>query len=138
LTDATNFSTLTNVQGALDYLFEFTKTRKVINHAVTTSANYNNPTVPNANFALGYVQFIGYDASYTDIYFPPVGTGYTYEDGTVYRIVHNGEPGDGNLIVKYRNVDTSADVAVLELAPRDSISLIWDADTNEYLYAVGI
>jgi hypothetical protein len=59
-------------------------------------------------------------------------------DGTVYRIVHNGEPGDGNFIVKYRNVDTSADVAVLELAPRDSISLIWDADTNEYLYAVGI
>jgi hypothetical protein len=138
LTDSTNFGSSTNVQQALDYLFEFTKTRKIISHAVTSSIDYSGATVPNPNFALGSVQFIGYDASYTTIYFPPVGTGYSYADGTVYRIVHNGEPGDANFVVKYRNVDTSTDVAVLELAPRDSISLIWDADTGSYLYAVGI
>jgi hypothetical protein len=138
LTDISNFGTSVNAQQALDFLFEFSKTRKVISHASTSTIDYSGTTVPNPNFALGYVQFISYTPGFTDIYFPPVGTGYTYEDGTVYRIVHNGDNGDPNYVVKYYNVDTSTTVAVLELAPRDSISLIWDTDTNSYFYAVGI
>lgn len=138
ISDATNFSTLTTLQGALDYLFNFTQTRKIIQHVVASSTDYSDPATANAGFAAGKVHFINYDASNTEIYLPKVASGVSYPDGTVYRIVHNGDYTTNNYTVKYANYTTSTTVNVLELAPRDTISLIWDSATSSYLAGVGL
>lgn len=138
ISDATNFSTLTTLQGALDYLFNFTQTRKIIQHVVASSTDYSDPATANAAFAAGKVHFINYDASNTEIYLPKVAPGVSYPDGTVYRIVHNGDYLTNNYTVKYANYTTSTTIDVLELAPRDTISLIWDSDSSSYLTGVGL
>jgi hypothetical protein len=135
LSDATNFSTLTTVQGALDYLFNFTQTRKIIQHVVTSSTDYSSPTVPNSNFSTGKVHFINYNAGNLDIHLPPAGT---YPDGTVYRLVHNGTYEDSNYNIKFYDAATSTATTIFELAPRDTISFIWDADSSSYLFGVGL
>ena len=135
LSDATNFSTLTTVQGALDYLFNFTQTRKIIQHVVTSSTDYSSPTSPNSNFSTGKVHFINYNAGNLDIHLPPAGT---YPDGTVYRLVHNGTYADSNYNIKFYDAATTTTTTIFELAPRDTISFIWDADSSSYLFGVGL
>ena len=134
LSDATNFPSITTLQSALDYLFNFTQTRKIIQHVVTNSADYSNPTTANVNFPTGKVHFINYDSDHLDIFLPP--STQSYPDGTVYRLVHNGNHGDENYIIKYSNGTTST--AIFELAPRDTMSFIWDADSSSYLFGVGL
>ncbi len=136
LSSTTNFPSITTLQAALDYLFNFTQTRKVIQHVVTSSTEYSSPTVPNVNFGSGKVHFINYNAANLNIYLPPTSTPHV--DGTVYRIVHNGNHGDNNYTIKYYNSATSTTVDIFELAPRDTISFIWDADTSSYLFGVGL
>ena len=136
LSDATNFSTLTTVQGALDYLFNFTQTRKIIQHVVTSSTDYSDSNVPNSNYSTGKVHFINYNSSNLNIFLPPNTT--SYPDGTVYRLVHNGTYSDSNYTIKYYNSATSTNVDVFELAPRDTISFIWDSDSSSYLFGVGL
>lgn len=146
LASATNFPGLNNLQQALDYLFNFTQIRKVVQHVVNSSTAYGNAVTPNADFAAGRVHFINYNAGNTSIYLPPAHQNVTYANGTVYRIVHNGAYTDGNLIIKYRSGTINAegtaisgsDVSVIELAPRDTISLVWNAASSSYLAAVGI
>jgi hypothetical protein len=147
LTSAANFTGASNLQQALNFLYANTKIRKVIDHVLTNSANYSDPAIPNANFVLGKVHFINYDASSTIIYLPPVHQNVTYADGTVYRLVHNGEPEtDGTLIIRYRSgtingagtTITGTTYTVLEMGPRDSICIIWDQDTTSYKYATGV
>jgi hypothetical protein len=147
LTSAANFTGATNLQQALNLLYANTKTRKVINHVVTSSANYSDPAIPNANYVLGRVHFINYDASNTVIYLPPIHQNVSYADGTVYRLVHNGDPDvDDTLIVRYRSgtingAGTSISgttYTVLEMAPLDSICIIWDQDSTSYKYAAGV
>ena len=53
-------------------------------------------------------------------------------------MVHNGTFADNNFTVKYQDVGAGSNVSVLELAPRDSIALVWNTATNSYLYAIGI
>ena len=66
---------------------------------------------------------------------PPASAGLV--NGTVFRLVHNGVFTDGNLVVKYK--DAAGDIqGVLELAPRDSIALVWNEAASSYLFAVGI
>ena len=137
LANTTNFPGIADLQQALDYLFNFTQTRKVIQHVVTNNSTYSDSLVPNVNFALGKVHFISVDVPVAPfVYLPPAGVG-SYTDGTVYRIVHNGTYGDADLIIRYLD-NNSQVVDLLELAARDSISIIWDADTLSYLYAVGV
>ena len=45
---------------------------------------------------------------------------------------------DSNMTVKYQDVGAGSNVPVLELAPRDSIALVWNQASSSYLYAVGI
>ena len=59
-------------------------------------------------------------------------------NGTVFRLVHNGTFADSNMTVKYQDVGAGSNVSVLELAPRDSIALVWNQASSSYLYAVGI
>ncbi len=146
LTSATNFPGLNNLQQAIDYLFNFTQIRKVVQHVVNSSTAYGNAVTPNADFAAGRVHFINYNAAQTDIFLPPAHQNVSYANGTVYRIVHNGAYTDGNLTIKYRSGTLSgdglsisgSDVSVIELAPRDTITLIWNAATSSYLAAVGV
>jgi hypothetical protein len=147
LTSAANFTGATNLQQALNLLYANTKTRKVINHVVTNSADYNDPAIPNANYVLGRVHFINYDASNTIIYLPPIHQNVSYADGTVYRLVHNGDPDvDDTLIIRYRSgtingagtTITGTTYTVLEMAPRDSICIVWDQDSTSYKYAAGV
>jgi hypothetical protein len=147
LTSAANFTGASNLQQALNLLYANTKTRKVINHVVTNSADYSDAVVPNANYVLGRVHFVNYDASNTTIYLPPVHQNVSYADGTVYRLVHNGDPDtDGNLIIRYRSgtingagtTITGTTYTVVEIVPRDSVCIIWDQDTTSYLYASGV
>lgn len=136
LTDATNFSTSTTLQQSLDYLYNFSQIRKLAQHSIASSTAYSSPTVPNSNLLAGKVNFINYDAANTNIYMPPSDAGLA--NGTVFRIVHNGTFGDNNYIVKYRDTATETDVDVLELAPKDSIALVWNSASSSYLHAVGI
>jgi hypothetical protein len=146
LASATNFPGLNTVQQALDYLFNFTQIRKVVQHVVNSSTAYGNAVTPNADFAAGRVHFINYNAAQTSIYLPPAHQNVTYANGTVYRIIHNGAYTDGNLTIKFRSGTINAegtaiagsDVSVIELAPRDTISLVWNAASSSYLAAVGI
>ena len=147
LTSAANFTGASNLQQALNLLYANTKTRKVINHVVTSSANYSDAVVPNSNYVLGRVHFINYDANNTTIYLPPVHQNVSYADGTVYRLVHNGDPEtDGNLIIRYRSgtingagtTITGTTYTVVEIVPRDSVCIIWDQGTTSYLYASGV
>lgn len=146
LTSASNFPGLNNLQQALDYLFNFTQIRKVVQHVINSSTAYSNAVTPNADFAAGRVHFINFNAAQTSIYLPPAHQNVTYANGTVYRIIHNGAYTDGNLTIKYRSGTLSgdglsiagSDVSVIELAPRDTISLVWNAASNSYLAAVGI
>jgi hypothetical protein len=146
LTSTTNFPGISNLQQAIDYLFNFTQIRKVVQHVVNSSTAYGNSVTPNADFAAGRVHFINYNAANTSIYLPPAHQNATYANGTVYRIVHNGAYTDGNLTIKYRSgtinpegtAISGSDVSVIELAPRDTISLVWNAASSSYLAAVGI
>jgi hypothetical protein len=147
LTSATNFSGASNLQQALNFLYANTKTRKVIDHVVTNSANYSDPAIPNANYVLGRVHFINYDASNTIIYLPPKHQNVSYADGTVYRLVHNGDPTtDGTLVIRYRagtingagTTITGTTYTVTEMSPRDTVCFIWDDGTSSYIYASGV
>jgi hypothetical protein len=138
LTDTTNFPSQTNVQEALDYLYEFTKIRKLMDHVITSCNDYSGSIITNPNFGSGKIQFINYDASNVDIYIPYVSTGMPRPDGTVYRIVHNGLIGEPNYIIRYRDIDANTVINALEVAPGESISLIWNVSTASYLYGVGI
>ena len=135
VTDTTNFGNNSNVQLALDYLFNFTQTRKVAQHVITSSTDYADADAPNAALLAGKVNFINYDSSSTDIYLPPASAGLV--NGTVFRLVHNGVFTDGNLVVKYKDASSTVQ-GVLELAPRDSIALVWNEAASSYLFAVGI
>ncbi len=136
LTDATNFSTSVTLQEGLDYLYDYTQIRKLAQHVITTTADYQNATSPNANLLNGKVNFVSYDGTNDGIYLPPSNAGLV--NGTVFRFVHNGTFADPNFTIRYRDVGTSSDVDVLELAPRDSIALIWNQSQSSYLFAVGI
>ena len=147
LTSAANFTGAANLQQALNFLYANTKTRKVIDHVVTNSADYSDPAIPNANFVLGKVHFINYDASNTIIYLPPIHQNVSYADGTVYRLVHNGDADtDGTLVIRYRSgtingagtTITGTTYTVLEMGPRDSMCIIWDQDSETYKYATGV
>jgi hypothetical protein len=146
LTSATNFPGVNNLQQALDYLFNFTQIRRVVQHVVNSSTAYSNKVTPNADFAAGRVHFINFNAAQTEIFLPPAHQNVTYPNGTVYRIVHNGSFTDGNLTIRYRSgtingegtAISGSDISVIELAPRDTISVIWNAATSSYLAAVGI
>lgn len=133
--DSTNLGSSSNAQEALDYLFNFTQIRKVAQHVVNSSTAYSDPDSINEGFTTGKVNFINYDASNTNIYLPPASAGLA--DGTVFRIVHNGTFENGNYIVKFKNASNEI-VSVLELAPRDSIALLWSVTQSTYLFAVGI
>ena len=135
ITDATNMGSSSNLQQALDYLFNYTQIRKVAQHAIQSSTEYADATTPNVNLLSGKVNFINYNAENTNIYMPPASAGLV--DGTIFRLVHNGEFGVGNLIVKYKDIAGTTQ-SILELAPRDSIALVWNESQSAYLFAVGI
>jgi hypothetical protein len=136
MTDATNFSTSTTLQQSLDYLYDFTQIRKLAQHAITSSTDYANSNVGNVNLQNGKVNFINYNSSNTNIFMPPTSAGLV--NGTVFRIVHNGTFTDSNYTVMYQDVAGGSNVSVLELAPKDSIALVWNNASSSYLYAVGI
>jgi hypothetical protein len=136
LTDATNFSTSVTLQQGLDYLYNYTQIRKLAQHAITSTADYQSSSTPNVNLLNGKVNFVNYDGTNSNIYLPPSNAGLI--NGTVFRIVHNGTFSDPNFTVRYYDVGTSSNVNVLELAPRDSIALVWNQSQSSYLFAVGI
>jgi hypothetical protein len=88
------------------------------------------------NLLAGKVNFINYSSSNLDIYLPPTTAGLV--NGTVFRLVHNGTFDNSNFTVKYQDVGAGSNVSVLELAPRDSIALVWNQAASSYLYAIGI
>lgn len=135
IANTTNFTGLSNVQEALDTLFNYTQIRKIAQHAITTSTDYSDPDTPNTNLLAGKVNFINYDSSNLSIHLPPASTGLV--NGTVFRIVHNGAFGNNNYTIKYKDISGTIQ-NILELAPSDSIALVWNSETSSYLYAVGI
>lgn len=125
-----------NLQQGLDFLHNYSQIRQVAQHVIANSTDFSDPNTPNITLMSGKVNFIDYNASNVNIYMPPTSFGVT--DGTVFRVVHNGNFGDNNYMVKYRNSTTGNDVNVLELAPKDSISLVYNQASTIYLFAVGI
>jgi hypothetical protein len=71
-----------------------------------------------------------------DIYLPP--TNANLPNGSIMRLVHNGEKTDNNYTVKFKNTTTNTDIGVVEIMAGDSMSFIWNSASSTYLNAVGI
>jgi hypothetical protein len=137
LTSTTNFAGLNDLQQALDFLYNNTQIRKFAQHQIVSSSELTsaNAALPNGKFQAGQVMFVNYNAAIPKIYLPKSTTGVL--NGSVFRIVHNGALSVGNLIIAY--VDNSnVEHIILELAPKDSISCVWNASEGMYMFAVGI
>lgn len=59
-------------------------------------------------------------------------------DGTMIRLVHNGEYTDSNMTVYYHHRINETEIPVVELAPHDTITLVLDSATKEWLVGVGL
>ncbi len=137
LTSATNFGTSTNLQQALDYLYNYTQIRKKAQHVIADSSVLTATAAESLSgtFQAGKVVFVTYNASYPKIYLPKSTANVI--NGSVFRIVHNGVYTDGDLTVAY--VDSNnIEHEILQLAPKDSISCVWNSSQQQYLFAVGI
>jgi hypothetical protein len=137
LTSATNFGTSTTLQQALDYLYNYTQIRKFAQHEIVSSSLLTAAAAESTSgkFQAGKVIFVNYNSGAPEIFLPKSTTGVI--DGSVFRIVHNGAYTDGNLTIKY--VDGSnVEHTILELAPKDYISCVWNGSEQMYMFAVGI
>jgi hypothetical protein len=137
ITDTTNFAGKSNLQEALDFLYNNTQIRKFAQHEIVSSADLTASAAASTSgkFQAGKVVFVNYSSADPKIYLPKSTTGVL--NGSVFRIVHNGVYTDGNLTLAY--VDGSnVEHIILELAPKDSISCVWNAVDAMYMFAVGI
>lgn len=135
LTDATNFSTSTQVQQACDYLYDRMQKRNILQFVVGNSSDYEDPLNYNSNLLSGKANFVNYTSTGT-IYLPPTNT--TIVNNSVIRLIHNGEFGDNNMFIKRRNTTTSTDEVIVEAAPHDCMVLIYKTSTNEWMVGLGI
>jgi hypothetical protein len=137
LTDTTNFAGKTNLQEALDFLYNNTQIRKFAQHQIVSSADLTAADAASVSgkFQAGQVMFVNYNSASTKIYLPKSTTGVL--NGSVFRIVHNGIYTDGNLTIAYMDA-SNVEHVILELAPKDSISCVWNATDGMYMFAVGI
>ena len=136
LTSTTNFPSLATLQESLDSLYDSFQKRKVVKFVLQNSTDYANATTPNVNLLSGKVNFINYDDGNTTIYLPPSSTELV--DGTIIRLVHNGDYNTENMIVKYKDVDANTDVSVIEIAPHDTTAFVWNSASSTWLVGLGI
>ena len=136
MTDATNFSTCSTVQQSLDYLYDSYQKRKVVQFVVNDSSNYTDPVNYNADLLSGKANFITYNSNVSTIYLPPTSANLT--DNTIVRLVHNGDFGTNNMMVSYKHVGSNTINEVVEVAPHDTMVLIYKSTTTEWLAGVGI
>ena len=128
LTSATNFPTLATTQEAIDFIFTSYQKRKVIQYVVQDSTQYSDSNATNANLLSGKINFITYNASNTTIYLPSSNV----SDGTIVRLVHNGDFSSENLIVASGNTN------IVEITPHDSTAFVYNTDSSSWLFGVGI
>ena len=136
LTSTTNFPTLATLQESLDSLYDSFQKRKIVQFVLQSSTDYADATTPNVNLLSGKVNFINYDAGNTTIYLPPSST--EVANGTIIRVVHNGDYSTSNMTIKYKDVDANTDVSVVEIAPHDTTAFVWNAASSSWLIGIGI
>lgn len=135
MTDATNFSTSTQVQQACDYLYDRMQKRNILQFVVGSSSNYENPSSYNTDLLSGKANFINYTSSGV-VYLP--ASSNAIPDNSVIRIIHNGEFGDSNMMIKRFVSASNADEVVVEAAPHDCMVLIYKSTTNSWMVGLGI
>lgn len=136
ITDPTNFSTCSTVQQSLDYLYDSYQKRTIVQFVVNDASNYTDPVNYNSDLLSGKANFITYNAAVSTIYLPP--TSASMADNTVVRLVHNGDFGTNNMMVAYKHVGSNTINQVVEVAPHDTMVLIYKSTTTEWLSGVGI
>lgn len=134
LSSTTNFPELSTLQQSLDYIFDKYQKRNIVQFVVQNSSAYSDPLLHNSNLLSGKINFINYVEGSTTIYLPSSAT--TLADGTIVRLVHNGDDSSENLLVKYRVGEEEQ--SIIEIAPHDTTAFVWNQESSSWVVGIGI
>lgn len=136
LADNANFSSVSTIQDSTDFLFNEYQLRRVVQHVMQDSTQYADPINYNSNLLSGKANFISYNASNLNIFLPP--NSVPLADGTVIRLIHNGDYTDPNMTTYYKDTVGDSNVSIVEIAPHDTMVFIYNSNAASWLVGVGI